>query len=607
MEGIHRWLARHNFFAKNTDVPRTHTIMSGGMLFVADSEYDEFLTVYAEEIKRGNTTLSYSELRSDPVFKMYFDIDILDTGVLKKEYVMEMMSVVHRTMRRFFPSVSDEEMRCVVCATPTKDVEKALPRTGGKGVSRDTEGVEVEVAAPEPETPETIVYKKNGYHVIYPFVRVTIDMALQIRFTVVSEMIRCLGERPVDINPWSDVMDKAPYNGGLKMCGSVKTVKCVACDGSKKNTRKKPEVVRILKDIRRLRRKLYARRDVSDFDYGDLTTIEKDEFKNKDLYDLYSEYMDTMGGFMCSVCGDKGSVLEDRTYMPDFVLNADCGVCEDSTELLNTDIHEVMRWTSIRCPRDSCASEYRIPPGVPAAPMESSTNNMLSFGRSLQKISPGLYRQVVNSDMFGQDAESMSMWRGEEITDQTSKDLILGIIRSLDPKYEDIQVGHVFEMLRKRGNKSVSSMANLFEKIAQNNNAVIKPTEKVVSIVKNMVVRVHGTGSTYCCNKGSEHTTNNVYFWITPTHIYQRCFSRKDVVHSSGVMCEKYKGQPKKLPRKLIRRLFPEEIERRDGAPAPQAKRPAEPPCPCPAPGPENENVSNAKKKKKSRDWTIMY
>lgn len=601
MEGIHRWLARHNFFAKNTDVPRTHAIMSGGMLFVADSEYDEFLSVYAEEIKRGNTTLTYSELRSDPVFKMYFDIDILDSDVLSPDYVREMMSVVHRTMRKFFPSVSEEDMRCVVCTTPPKDVDKTLP-----GPSHQQEG------GGDP-VPITVRYKKNGYHVIYPFVRVTIDMALQIRFTVVSEMIRCMGERPIEINPWSDVMDKAPYNSGLKMCGSVKTEKCLACDGSKKNSRKKPEVVRIIKDIRRLRKRLYARKESPGFDYGDLTTIEKDEFKNNDLANLYSEYMDTMGGFVCSVCGDKGTVLEDRTYMPDFVLNADCGVCEDSTDLMKTDIHEVMRWTSIRCPRESCASDYLLPTGVPAAPMESSTNNMISFGRSLQKISPGLYRQVVNSDMFGQDAESMSMWRGEEMTDETTKGLILDIVRSVDPKYQDIQVGQVFEMLRKRATnrgKSGSSVAKLFEKLAESNNAVIKPTEKLVTIEKNMVVRVHGMGSTYCCNKGSEHTTNSVYFWITPTYIYQRCFSRKDVVHASGVACEKYKGPPKKLPLKLTRRLFPEEIERREeeGGASPHPKRPVEN-------APESVSVNDDTEKRKknkssgrfSHDWGCMF
>ena len=583
------------------------------MLFVEDSEYDEFLTVYAEEIKNGNTTLTYSELRSDPVFKMYFDIDILDTNVLKTDYVREMMTVVHRTMRKFFPSVSEEEMRCVVCTTPPKNVEKTLPpKTGDSGdTAHDTGSAEV-VATPELEK---IVYKKNGYHVIYPFVRVTIDMALQIRFTVVSEMIRCMGERPIDINPWSDVMDKAPYNSGLKMCGSVKTEKCVACNGSKKNSRKKPEVARIIKDIRRLRRRLYARKDIPNFDYGDLTTIEKDEFKNKDLADLYSDYMDTMGGFMCSVCGDKGSVLENRTYMPDLVMNADCEVCEDSMELLKTDMHEVMRWTSIRCTKDALASDYRLPPGVPAAPMESSTNNMLSFGRSLQKISPGLYRQVVNSDMFGQDAESISMWRGEEVTDQITKSLILDIVRTVDPKYEDIQVGQVFEMLRKRSttrNKSGSSVSKLLEKMATTNNAVIKPTDKLVTIDKNMVVRVHGMGSTYCCNKGSEHTTNNVYFWITPTHVYQRCFSRKDTVYSSGMLCQKYKGQPKKLPRKLTRRLFPEEVERiGEYAVSPHAKRPVDT---CTEAGPKNENAENAKKKKKkscgntvSHDWARMF
>ena len=548
MEGIHRWLGKRNFFARNTDVPRTHTIMSGGILHVTDRDYDEFLSVYAEEIKKGTKTLTFSELRSDPVFNMYFDIDILDESVLTLDYVKEMVSVVHRTVGLFFPGMGDNKMKCVVCTTQFKDVSV---KVSSKKVSPGCEPVEDVFSD----------YKKNGYHLVYPFIRVNFERALQLRFSVVSELKRCMGERTIESNPWSDVMDKAPYHNGLKMCGSVKAIKCDICKGSSKKARKSVEVMSIIKDMKKLRRQLYPRQDISDFDYGDFMSISKDEFKNPDLADMYSRYIDITGGSICHACGDKGWCLENRTYMPEYVMDHSCGICEESTDLLKSDIHETMRWTSIRCV-GAVLSDYTLPTGFPAAPTDSPTSSMLNFGKNLQKLSPGLYREIVNSDMFGQDAASIKMWKGEEIIEDDVKSVIISSIRGVDPNYENLEIGQVFVMnVAKPVPKRKGNTGNLLDRIASINNAVGED-KATMTVIKRVAIRVHGTGSTYCCNKGSEHTTNNVYFWMSPSGVSQRCFSRKDVVGLTGCTCQKYRGKEVRIPHSLKELLFDEEMEK---------------------------------------------
>jgi len=588
MEGIHNWLGKRNCYARNTCVPRTHTIMSGGILYVPDRDYDEFLAVYAEEIRKGNQTLTFSELRSDPVFNMYFDIDILDDDVLTPEYSKEMISVIHRTMRLFFPNLADNKMKCVVCTTQCKDIR----------VKVDTGKIE---PGAEPVEPVFNTYKKNGYHIVYPFVRVDFEKALQLRFSVVSELKRCMGERSIESNPWSDVMDKAPYHNGLKMCGSVKTVRCEVCKGSSKKARKHVDAVEIIRDMRRLRRRLYTRHDVDDFDYGDFMNISKDEFKNPDLAEMYSKYVEITGGSICHTCGDKGVCLEKRFYMPEYVMGASCDICEDSTYLVKSNLHEAMRWTTIRYV-GIVLSEYVLPTGFPVAPTESPTSSLINFGKNLKKLSPGLYREVVNSDMFGQDAESIKMWKGDEITDDAIKASMLALIRSVDANYRNLEIGQVFVMnvARSLAKKVNTTTKGVFNRLANTNHATLKE-EKLVKVMRRVAIRVHGTGSTYCCNKGSEHNTNNVYFWMSPNGVSQRCFSRKDIVGKSGNTCQKYHSNEFRVPRSLKDIIFPEEME--IASFSEQLMNGMKPVNKKAVKGMENK----PSKKLKSQDWAKMY
>ncbi|CAN0558427.1 unnamed protein product, partial [Ectocarpus sp. 12 AP-2014] len=141
--------------------------MTGGVVGVPDENYDEFLALYAEEVKNKNKTLSFSELRSDPVFCMYFDVDMLDTGVLGAEASFRIFSVIQSVMKSYYTGDrNDDRFRCVVCDTSVKRVPSA-----------------------DGETTLT----KNGYHIIYPNLRINLSQALQLRYSVVYELEKTLG------------------------------------------------------------------------------------------------------------------------------------------------------------------------------------------------------------------------------------------------------------------------------------------------------------------------------------------------------------------------------------------------------------------------------
>ncbi|CAM9104238.1 unnamed protein product, partial [Sphacelaria rigidula] len=513
--GIFQFLSQNGCFHNKAN-PRTHTIMSGGTLYVPEDSYDEFLGIYAKEIQNGNRTLAFSELRSSQVFRMYFDVDILDTKALGEDFLLKLAKNMQETVVKFFPGVNQDTFKCVLCSTATKEVE-----------------------------PERVVktFVKNGYHILFPFLNVTLDMALQLRFSVVRDLERNLGKRDVAVNPWSDVIDKAPYYNGLKMCGSVKSVTCSDCKGTKTNVRKKPVVRDIISQIRKLRKKLYPRVDNPSFDYSNVMTIAKDEFKNQDLAELYSRYQDETGFLMCPKCGDKGTHLEDRFYMPVSVLNGDGSVSEPDLDALNANMHEMMRWTSIRCrPSDEPVAGYFIPRGYSSPTPDRATGPLQVAGTYLERLSPGIYREAINSDMFLNDAIGIRSWKGREILDPRTLQLITQHVRSFHSEHKELDVRQVFEV--KVARSSTRSKGKLNK--ALNNivmaNGVTSATDRVIELFSRVQVRVSGPGSRYCTNKGDEHTSNSVYFWISQEGMAQKCFSRKDTIGDTGKTCKEFRS-----------------------------------------------------------------
>jgi len=499
MTRLSDWIRSINGHSSCTDKPLTHTKMSGGKYYIPESEYEEFQRLYSIDSDNGiRTTLS--EIKSEHAFKLFFDIDMLDFQEISSEYILSIGSLIQKQVKKYF--VSGEDLTYVIATTQTKSVTKD-----------ETE------------------YVKNGIHIIYPNLFVNKDMALQIRYTVVLKLESEFGEREIKSNPWSDVIDCAPYSNGLKMVFSVKVVRCEDC---KDNNGKQREE---LNEIVKLRKKVF-RRDDKDFDYRDLNDLSKNEFMHHTLSDLIFNYTTNN---ICNVCDGKKRVLENRYYKPEFVIQDDGSNSEYYTNMLKKSTFEAVKMTSIRCKSNELLSvNYNKPVELAVAPGVFCMKNLSSRVINNSKLK----HDLLNNVMFPDDAETLVTWKGNKVYDKDILAHIQVMTKTFDSRYKDISVKDVLELATRR------SKNNKFSNINQ-----IKQVIEVKNVYK---ITVAGDGSNYCINKGDYHNSCTCYFIISDKGIRQKCFSKKDKIRDGGgVMCHEYSSSIKPLSPELRQLLFP--------------------------------------------------
>lgn len=568
MATLKKWLVENRFYRDNTgNTPLTVNIMTGGNLYVPDERYDEFLGLYGNAIERydkflglyGNEIeaptkkLTYSEKRSAPVFRMYFDLDMLGRAPMSDDAVLEIVKEVQKTTVLFFPGAPNESFKCVVSRTKDKEVEvsskvpreESSPDVGGGGGNDSN--------PPKHKAQEVMreTFVKTGVHINFPMLLVNLSMALQLRFSLLSEMEKKFGQREIAHNPWSDVIDKAPYNGGLKMVGSVKKQECKECKTSKKKApttfEAKTARCKIMTDLVKLRKKCYARDDPH-FDYGNFDTIGGEEYKNEDISNLHTQYQAIQEP--CHLCGNTGWYLEDRTYSPSFVLGKGGVLCDDDLQYIAKDYHEQMRWTSIRArPCDEVTATFEIPRGHFAPPQEGASSCMSHFSSTgLEYLSNGMLREIKNGDISEADALGVRKWRGPIVTDDVTMQLVKQCIQGFHRGYSNVMVREVREF-----NKSVrvqtrnTPMKKMQDKFTKGNGAEEKGSV-VWKAWKSIMVSVKGEGSKYCINKGCDHTSNTAYFSISEKGVVQMCHSKKK--------CDGFYSEPQAIDPALKRRLF---------------------------------------------------
>lgn len=533
---------RKNNFINNREIPTTHTLMSGGIISIPDEKYQDFLHLYSREVAGNNKKLTYSELRSKPVSRMYFDVDLLDESMLGEDFTITMASTIQRVIRSYYTEQNGftpggETFQCVVCTTP-----------------------------PKPTTKDDLDLTKNGFHIIFPFLNIDLDKAYQMRFNVVYELEKVMGKRNVPSNPWADAIDKAPYSGGLKMCGSFKMVKCVHCRNLKKDKEQGEESLK--KKIGELRKNLFPREKEEKFNYNDVSTLENEEFKDSLIAKLNGELLEISAASTCPHCFNKGRHIEDRTYMPTLVLDSDGSRNDDLIESMSKDMYTTMKYTSIRCQKDEEVTPgFKKPAGVPFCPDESNSANLRNLERSkIAKMGVAARMELMSEGVFKSDQECVFAWKGDQVLDTNTIRTIEKYIQSLGTgPYANIQVKDVFEhrIEKKEIIGKNTSGSKAIKAIIKSNNGDQQEDVKY-SVEKSLLVRVAGDGSTYCSNKGGEHTSNSIYFRLTPQYCYQKCFSRKEEARSGGKPCGIYRSQGVPIPYDVSRDIFPE-----DNAPAP--------------------------------------
>ena len=506
---------------------------------------------------------------------MYFDLDLLHNHAMNEAGVLDIVREVQRVVSLFFVG-ADEALKCVLCRTQTKEVDVPVrPPQAQKEPAEASAEVE-KAAEPQYET-----FTKNGVHLNFPKLLVNLDMALQIRFSVVNQLEKRFGQREILQNPWSDVIDKAPYFNGLKMIGSVKREQCKKCGNSKKKRysydEKEEERLAIVRDIAKIRRRYYKRDDES-FDYTNVMSFGGDEYKNLELSRLHTQYHALTK--MCSQCNNRGWFLEERYYSPTHVLGAGGDLCCDDMHYIANNYHEQMRWTSIRArTHDQVTPDYSVPVGHVCPPQDSASACLSAFGSSgLEWVSPGLYRELINSDVHAEDAKGLSRWKGSSVEDKDTMSLIEAFVRGMHKRYANIVVKEAIEIKTGKptsdnsckitsgpaagmsvNGKRSKITKNMVTNVALSNNTTIS-TNITMRVYTTFVVRVGGEGSRFCQNKGGEHTSNSVYFCISKSGMYQMCHSGKDTVRSSGKVCKKYKSSVKELSVRLQNKLFPKEL-----------------------------------------------
>ena len=519
MTNLTSWIREirgHDGFRNN---PLTHTKMSGGKYYIPESEYDQFQRIYAQDFDNGVRTMTLSEIKSENVFKMFFDVDLLDTVKISDEYVRKISNLIQEVLRKYFEQ--SEDLTYVIATTQTKQINK-----------KNLDGIETE-------------YTKNGIHLIYPYLFVTTEMALQLRYSVVLELEIKLGKREIAINPWSDVIDCAPYSNGLKMCGSVKVIKCIDCNGKGQLAKNAEE----LKTIINYRKKLFRRKieegDVK-FDYSNLFDLSNYECKDVELSRLIREYTDNTE---CYVCEGTKKVLEDRYYMAECVIQSDGSVSNYHTNLIKNSTFEAIKLTSIRCKSDDvCTVNFNKPPGTAIAPR----NNMIEMSDINRKLSRlpanGLYNELMNSDVFKDDVVGLISWKGETVDDESIRKEIESCVRRFHPVYKGITVKSIINVNSVSTKRANSFIENLTSEKCQK------------EFIKSYNIRVMGDGSNFCLNKADNHTSCTCYFSITSKGLKQKCFSRKDIVRDAGKsLCSAYSSTAVKLPVPLKKILFPDD------------------------------------------------
>lgn len=172
----------------------THRLLDGGNLSVKNM--NSFYESYARAVMHGEKVYVV-ELKTEPVFKMFFDADIHTTEDLHDAWYERFSKYVMGAVSELFSeSISSEDIEVIVCKAESKSTKK--------------NGVQC---------------TKHGLHVVCPTISVDREMALRIRNAVVQKLSNNLNY--MGPTGWEDDIDEVVYGAnGLRMPFSHKMMRC---------------------------------------------------------------------------------------------------------------------------------------------------------------------------------------------------------------------------------------------------------------------------------------------------------------------------------------------------------------------------------------------
>lgn len=165
--------------------------------------------------------LSLVELKTIPVFNMFFDFEILICKEEWKEMVMSKEVNCHKADRNetLFPELEE-----YIHEIAQKNIFSDQKLFSGTNIGNMTLCL-----SPIRHTKKKL-FVENWAYIIFPGLQVNFETALMIRGILVYTFLSEYQERNIrqGENPWTDVVDVSVYHNvkGLRTCGSCKSSRC---------------------------------------------------------------------------------------------------------------------------------------------------------------------------------------------------------------------------------------------------------------------------------------------------------------------------------------------------------------------------------------------
>lgn len=204
LSNLKKWFYNNNCVIKSGDNRQyTHLLLDGGKVHVPTELMDEFYKLYTIDIFNKNKNY-ICEMRT-PIFKYFVDLDMIDKNEISKDEIFEIVKHIQEGLSFFLKDI-DNKKQMVIISTTTP-----------KAITHDDKN-----------------FIKTGIHLIWPYLKVDMNISLFLREIILQYLLRIYGERPI-YNIWSDVVDESVYKqNGLRMIGSHKMHKCKVCKNKAK-------------------------------------------------------------------------------------------------------------------------------------------------------------------------------------------------------------------------------------------------------------------------------------------------------------------------------------------------------------------------------------
>lgn len=205
----------------------THTSLKGGILYVPEGERHLFRQAYAEDVSVDPPfDHFYGEIRSDPYFPLYLDLDFSMTAT---RAATELVPTLDWFLHRQAPAMTVTPMEVIAGAIAEFWQPENLPNAQQRQcMVCDTvlRRITKRKRSPSDVGEELVQELKIGFHLIWPnLIMKDKSMALQIRSHVAERLTMAF---PIETFNWQHIVDDQIYNvgGGLRMIHSLKVSDC---------------------------------------------------------------------------------------------------------------------------------------------------------------------------------------------------------------------------------------------------------------------------------------------------------------------------------------------------------------------------------------------